>query len=72
MNENELELNTRFSAVVLQRNDALNVVALLNGQMAVLKAMNENLKKDLERYKGPKEPDTPVPNGDVEDVDEVG
>ena len=62
---NELEINTRINTIVAQRNDALNGVALLNGQLAILKVENEDLKKKLNGSELDSE------EVSVEDLDEV-
>lgn len=47
----EIELNKRFDTLVEQRNNALNSIVILEGQLAVANAKIEELQKQLDSLK---------------------
>lgn len=47
----EIELNKRFDTLVEQRNNALNSIVILEGQLAVANAKIEELQKQLDSVK---------------------
>jgi regulator of replication initiation timing len=44
---NEIQINAQFAALAEQRNNAQNTLVNLLGELAVLKAENESLTKQL-------------------------
>ena len=51
----EEEINARFAMLSEQRNGALNNVVVISGEYAVLKKKFDELEKELEELKTPKE-----------------
>ena len=50
MEDNNTEVGFRFQILVQQRNQAMDQVVILGGQLETTKAALEELKKKLEEY----------------------